>query len=120
MEYLRYIAIIILIALIIIRMMSVKGINHIPTEELKEERKKKEKQYIDERTTRECTAQHSQPFQNILLNKLSRRAPKELDKNKETVVICQTGIRSQRAAKILKKKGFTNITNVRGGISTWS
>src|SRR5699024_5653577 len=41
MEYLRYIAIIILIALIIIRMMPVKGINKITTEKLKEERKKR-------------------------------------------------------------------------------
>jgi len=120
MEYLRYIAIIILIALIIIRMMPVKGINHITTEELKEERKKKDKQFIDVRTPREFKNQHIQPFQNIPLKKLGRRAPKELDKNKEIVVLCQTGIRSQRAAKILKKKGFTNITNVRGGLSTWS
>src|SRR5699024_4179252 len=115
MEYLRYIAIIILIALIIIRMMPVKVINHITKEVLKEERNKKDKQFIDVRTPPEVKTQHIQPIQNIPLNKLSRRAPKELDKNKETVVICQTGIRSQRAAKILKKKGFTNITNVRGG-----
>src|SRR5699024_3642353 len=118
MEYLRYIAIIILIAIIIIRMMSVKGINNITTEELKEERKKKDKLFINRRTTRECKTQHIQPFQNNPLNKLGRRAPKEPNKNKEIVVLCQTGIRSQRAAKILKKKGFTNITNVRGGIST--
>src|SRR5699024_1806521 len=119
MEYLRYIAIIILIALIIIRMMPVKAINDITPEELKEERKKKDNQSIHVRTPREFKTQHIQPFQNIPLKKLSRRAPKELDKDKETDVICQTGIRSQRAAKILKKKGCTNITNVRGGISTW-
>src|SRR5699024_3251060 len=120
MEYLRYIAIIILIALIIIRMMPVKGINHITTEELKEERKKKDKQFIDVRTPREFKTQHIQPFQNIPLNKIGRRAPKELDKNKETVVICQTGIRSQRAAKNMKKRICTNINYVHGDISTVS
>src|SRR5699024_5388797 len=120
MEYLRYIAIIILIVLIINRMMPVKGINHITTEELKDEIKKKDKQFIDVRTLREFKAQHIQSFKNIPLNKLGRIAPEELDKNKETVLICQSGVRSQRAAKILKKKGFRNITNVRGRVSTWS
>src|SRR5699024_12083394 len=108
MEYLRYIAIIMLIALSIIRMMPVKGINHITTEELKEERKKKDNQFIDVRTPREFKTQHIQPFQNIPLNKLSRRAPKELDKNNEIVVLCQTGIRSQRAAKILRSEEHTS------------
>lgn len=120
MEYLRYIAIIVLVVLIIIRMMPVKGINHMTTDELKDEIKKKDNQFIDVRTPREFKVQHIQPFKNIPLNKLGRIAPEKLDKNKKIVVICQTGVRSQRAAKILKKKGFTNITNVRGGVSTWS
>ncbi|NRK74194.1 rhodanese-like domain-containing protein, partial [Salmonella enterica subsp. enterica serovar Typhi] len=43
----------------------------------------------------------------------------ELSKDKEVVVICQSGMRSQNATKILKKLGFTNVTNVKGGMSAW-
>ena len=52
------------------------------------------------------------------MNKLRRQA-NELDKQKEVVVICQTGIRSIQAAKTLKRKGFEHVTNVKGGLSAW-
>ena len=40
-------------------------------------------------------------FQNIPLNELASRAS-QLDKNKEVIVICQSGMRSKQAAKVLK------------------
>ena len=42
-----------------------------------------------------------------------------LDRNQEVVVICQSGMRSMQAAKQLHRAGFTNITNVQGGMSAW-
>lgn len=41
----------------------------------------------------------------------------ELDKNKHYFVHCAGGYRSMMAASIMKQKGFTNVTNVRGGMS---
>ncbi len=41
-------------------------------------------------------------FQNIPLNDLASKA-NQLDKNKEVIVICQSGMRSKQAAKVLKK-----------------
>ncbi len=41
-------------------------------------------------------------FQNIPLNELASRAS-QLDKNKEVIVICQSGMRSKQAAKSIKE-----------------
>jgi hydroxyacylglutathione hydrolase len=42
---------------------------------------------------------------------------KELDKNKVYAVYCAGGYRSMIAASILKKNGFENILNIKGGIN---
>lgn len=39
--------------------------------------------------------------------------------SKEIYLVCQAGVRSKRAAKILRRKGYTAI-NVRGGTAAWS
>ena len=44
----------------------------------------------------------------------------ELDKNREIVVHCKTGGRSQKAAELLKQAGFNHIQNLAGGITAWS
>lgn len=119
MEYIRYIVIIALVIYVIMRMMPAKGINNITTDELKDELKKKDKQFIDVRTPGEYRNGHIKQFKNIPLNTIGRVGPKQLDKEKEVILICQSGVRSQRAAKVLKRKGFTNITNVRGGVGAW-
>jgi adenylyltransferase/sulfurtransferase len=41
-------------------------------------------------------------------------------KDKEIIVHCRSGARSQKAAVILKNAGFTNVSNVTGGILAWA
>jgi sulfur-carrier protein adenylyltransferase/sulfurtransferase len=41
-------------------------------------------------------------------------------KNREVVVHCRSGARSQKAALILKQAGFTNVSNLAGGILAWA
>ena len=41
-------------------------------------------------------------------------------KDKEVVVHCKMGGRSQRACEFLESQGFTNLHNVAGGITAWS
>lgn len=41
----------------------------------------------------------------------------ELDQNRDIAVICSTGHRSSLAASILKRKGFTRVWNVAGGMT---
>ncbi len=44
----------------------------------------------------------------------------ELDPNREVVVHCKVGGRSQRAAEFLAQHGFKKIHNLSGGIDAWS
>ncbi len=44
----------------------------------------------------------------------------ELDKNKETVVVCHHGIRSWQVAKFLESVGFGDVINLSGGIDAWA
>lgn len=44
----------------------------------------------------------------------------ELDPNREIVIHCRTGGRSQRAAELLAKNGFKSVANLAGGITAWA
>jgi molybdopterin/thiamine biosynthesis adenylyltransferase/rhodanese-related sulfurtransferase len=52
----------------------------------------------------------------------SELAQKELagKKDAEIIVHCKSGARSQRAAVALKQAGFTNVSNLTGGILAWA
>jgi adenylyltransferase/sulfurtransferase len=41
-------------------------------------------------------------------------------KNDEVIIHCRSGARSQKAALILKQAGFTNVSNLAGGILAWA
>lgn len=99
-------------------MSSAKGVKSISTSELKPELKKKGKQFIDVRRSGEYKANRIKEFKNIPLNELPARTG-ELDTKKETYVICQSGMRSNKAASILKQKGFDQVINVRGGMGSY-
>ncbi|HEX5236360.1 MAG TPA: molybdopterin-synthase adenylyltransferase MoeB [Silvibacterium sp.] len=55
----------------------------------------------------------------IPLGELPQRAG-ELDKEREIIVHCRSGGRSQKAAEILAQNGFKNVWNLAGGITAWS
>lgn len=42
------------------------------------------------------------------------------DASAPVAVICRSGMRSGRAAKLLAGAGFTNVSNVRGGMMAWT
>ncbi|MFC4558517.1 rhodanese-like domain-containing protein [Virgibacillus kekensis] len=101
------------------RFLPAKGITNITTQEAKDKFKQKnEIQFVDVRTPGEYGANHRKPFKNIPLGQLAGKT-KDLNKSKEIVVICQSGMRSMKAAKILKKQGFEKVSNVKGGMSAW-
>ncbi|MBI1875382.1 MAG: molybdopterin-synthase adenylyltransferase MoeB [Acidobacteria bacterium] len=54
----------------------------------------------------------------IPLGELSHRVG-ELDTSREIVVHCKSGVRSAKAADLLRSRGFTNVKNLRGGIIAW-
>lgn len=56
---------------------------------------------------------------HLPMNQLAQRLG-ELDRERETVVYCHHGIRSQLAARFLWEQGFTRVHNLVGGIDAWS
>jgi len=56
----------------------------------------------------------------IPLNQLSSRLAEIIDfKDKSVVVICRSGVRSQKALKILQEVGFSAARSVDGGMVAW-
>lgn len=102
------------------RLSPAKGINSITTAQLRDLMKAKPPgtQFIDVRTPGEFKGNHIKGFKNVPLQQLGSRT-NELSQDKDVVVICQSGMRSSQASKLLKKAGFKNITNVKGGMSAW-
>jgi rhodanese-related sulfurtransferase len=118
MDIIQWIFIILIAGFFISRFIPVKGIKNISVQEAKIKCKDKLVQCVDVRTPSEYKANHQKSFQNIPLSSLSSKID-TLDKEKDIVVICQSGMRSAKAAKILKKHGFQKIYNVKGGMNAW-
>lgn len=96
-------------------MKPVKGVNTISTAQLKTMMHDKEKVFVDVRIPAEYKARNIKQFKNIPLGSDFSKLPKD----KEIVVICQSGMRSKQVCNQLKKLGYTNVTNVRGGMSAY-
>jgi len=75
---------------------------------------------LDVRTIEEFATGHIVDARNIALEKLAEQA-ETLKKYREkpVVVVCESGARSAQAAKLLKSLGFTQVVNLRGGLSAW-
>jgi len=49
---------------------------------------------------------------------LGQRA-NEAPKDRDVLLICQSGHRSMQAARLLRQRGLTRVTNVTGGTTVW-
>jgi rhodanese-related sulfurtransferase len=97
------------------RIKPTKGVQSISAAQLKNMLNDKDKIFIDVRTPAEYKGRHISQFKNIPLGSSFDNLPKD----KEVIVICQSGMRSSQACKQLKKQGFERVTNVRGGMSAY-
>lgn len=75
---------------------------------------------LDVRESQEFAAGHLPRARHIPLGELGRRLD-EIAKFKEkpVVVTCRSGARSGSACRTLRKAGFTNVHNLKGGIGAW-
>jgi rhodanese-related sulfurtransferase len=74
---------------------------------------------IDVREPDEVAYCHIAGAVHIPLNEIPRRMG-EIDKERETVIVCHTGGRSMQAALFLRARGHDNVYNLAGGIDAWS
>lgn len=117
-EMVKWIFVLIIIGWLVWRILPPKGVRSVSTDTLKSILDDPTKQFVDVRTVGEYKQHHIAQFVNIPLSQLQSELSK-LDRTKETFVICQSGMRSQQAARQFVKAGFTNVINVTGGMSAW-
>ena len=72
---------------------------------------------LDVREVDEFQAGHIDGALNAPLSKLEN-GYEQLDSSKRYYVICQGGMRSERACQFLETKGF-DVINVEGGMNQW-
>ena len=92
--------------------------NRIPSISTGELQQKLNKELIllDVRTPSEYRGGHIATAKNVPLNKIANYQQRQ---NEPVYVICQSGMRSKQAAKILKNKGY-DVVNVTGGMNRWN
>ncbi len=99
----------------------VEGIPQITVEALKRKIDAKEDIFI-----LDVREPHEYPIANlgaplIPVGDITKRIDElAVQKNREVIVHCRSGARSQKAALALKAAGFTNVSNLTGGILAWA
>lgn len=73
---------------------------------------------LDVREPAEYAFGHIPGAKHIPLGELEERF-EELEKQDDLYIICRTGNRSDLAAQTLTEKGFSKVTNVNPGMSSW-
>jgi rhodanese-related sulfurtransferase len=76
---------------------------------------------VDVRSQAEFDGGHILDARHVPQDQVAAQAADGLKRFKEKVVItcCESGMRSQAAARVLQGQGFTKVVNLRGGLQAW-
>lgn len=97
-----------------------KGLRNLNTEGFKAEMMKPDKPIlIDVREPNEFKGGVITGAKNIPLSQLSGRLS-EIPKDQQVLLYCRSGMRSQSAAKMLFKNGYTELAHLQGGLGAWN
>ncbi len=97
--------------------MSEKEIDLINKDELKQQMDRNDLEIIDVREDDEVAEGMIPGAQHIKLGDIPLRAS-ELPKDKEYVMVCRSGRRSNNAGAYLEEQGY-NVKNLEGGMLDW-
>ncbi|WP_224773418.1 rhodanese-like domain-containing protein [Metabacillus idriensis] len=75
-------------------------------------------QLIDVREPNEFDGGHILGARNIPLSQMRQRH-KEIRKDQPVFIYCQNTVRSGRTAQMLKRKGYNDISTLKGGFKGW-
>ena len=100
---------------------AVAGANMVSVLEMPMLQRKGKSAVIDVNKADHYAAEHIPNSINIPLENINADNAALLKyKDKTTIVVCQTGSRSTKAAKLLTGLGFTNVNILRGGLISWT
>lgn len=75
---------------------------------------------LDVRTADECSKGKIAGSINIPLDRIQAQVSEAIiDKNSLIYIYCLSGNRSEEAARLMNKLGYTNVYNVKNGIMAW-
>src|SRR4029079_19732383 len=95
------------------------GVPEITVEELKAKMDRGDDFFLlDVREPNEYQICRIEGSKLIPLGELAQRTG-ELDRNREMIVHCKMGGRSAKAVSLLQERGFTRVSNLKGGILAW-
>ena len=95
-----------------------RKIEQVPVGKVREATANGKAQFVDVRRPVEHANGHASGAINLPLDRLSREID-QLDPERPTYVICQSGYRSSLGTSILENAGFREIYNVTGGTKAW-
>ncbi len=75
--------------------------------------------YLDSREKKEFKVSHIENAKWVGFSSFNLKRIKNIPKDKKIVVYCTVGYRSEKIAKKLLKAGFTDVSNLYGGIFEW-
>ncbi len=108
---------ILFVGLVLWKILPARGVKQIREDEVHQLMQSGEAQLIDVRKPEEYQQFHIRGFQNIPLKEIKNQAT-TLSKDKPVVTVCQTGTKGNEACKRLKRRGFHQLSNIQGGLST--
>jgi rhodanese-related sulfurtransferase len=80
-----------------------------------------EAQLVDVRTPQEYNEVHLPRAQNLnYYSEDFKKSAELLDKTKPVYVYCRSGARSAKVATLLRKSGFAQVYDLKGGILAWT
>jgi rhodanese-related sulfurtransferase len=74
---------------------------------------------LDAREQKEFDVSHIEGAKYVGYDNFKSEAVSDLDKTKPVVVYCSVGYRSEKISEKLLKMGFTDVSNLYGGIFEW-
>jgi rhodanese-related sulfurtransferase len=94
---------------------------YISVEQLQEKENQPQLVLLDTRAMEEYRVSHLKNaqwvgFEDFNIEEFKRRFP---EKDREIIVYCSLGVRSEKIGEQLQKAGFTNVQNLFGGIFEW-
>lgn len=92
------------------------SVNEVSVKEIKD---KKNVVFVDARERKEYEVSHIENAIFVGYDSLDLSAMNQVDKSKEIIVYCSVGYRSEKVSEKLKEIGFTNVSNLYGGIFEW-
>jgi len=97
------------------------SLHEISVSELQKLRKDGSVFVVDVRSRDEYDYANIAPDLLVPLDELMERMPElSSHQNDHVVVMCRSGARSAQACNYLIHQGFSNVSNLRGGIRAWS